>query len=57
MEKTKEEIVKNIISITNGRIEDLKKLKGMGVMPDDKIDYLINSYKESIENGNKILGG
>lgn len=55
MNNTKE-MVNNTISLLNKRINGLEDLKGKNVLPEEDIDYLINNYKESIENFKKILG-
>lgn len=55
MNNTKE-MVNNTISLLNKRINGLEDLKGKNVLPEENIDYLINNYKESIENFKKILG-
>lgn len=56
MEKSKDEIIRCLLEIQKGRINDLEELRGKGVLSDETIDDLINSYKESMEIGNKALG-
>lgn len=56
MEKSKDEIIRRLLEIQKGRINDLEELRGKGVLSDETIDDLINSYKENMEIGNKALG-
>ena len=56
MKKSKEEIVMRINGILKERINDLEELRGKGVLSDEHIDYLIDNYKERIEDGKKLLG-
>ena len=56
MKKSKDEIIRRLLEIQKERINDLEELRGKGVLSDETIDDLINSYKESMEIGNKALG-
>lgn len=54
MNNTKKKKVNNIISLLNKRINELEDLRGKNILPEEEIDYLINNYKESIENFKNI---